>query len=75
MSVLSEQYRRLAARSRLDADAAQLPNVRQSHLRSAERLDEMAKAVDGVAEAKARNDAAKLAESGGSELADIVPLR
>ena len=63
MSALSEQYRQMAAKSRLEAEAAQLPNVRQSHLRSAERLDEMAKAVEGVTEAKARNDAAKLAES------------
>ncbi len=63
MSVLSEQYRQMAAKSRLDAEAAQLPNVRQSHLRSAERLDEMATAVESVVEAKARNEAAKLAES------------
>ncbi len=62
MSVLSEQYRQMAARARLDAEAAQLPNVQQSHLRSADRLDEMAEAVESVAEAKARNDAAKLAE-------------
>jgi len=53
----------MAAKSRLDAEAAQLPNVQQSHLRSAERLDEMAKAVESVVEAKARNEAAKLAES------------
>ena len=63
MSTLSVQYRQMAAKSRLDAEAAQLPNVQQSHLRSAERLDEMAKAVESVVEAKARNEAAKLAES------------
>ena len=55
----------MAAQSRLDAEEAKLPNVQQSHLRSAERSNEMAKAVERVAEAKARNDAAKLAEGAG----------
>ncbi len=65
MSVLSEQYRQMAARARSDAEAAQLSNVQQLHLRSADRLDEMAEAVESVEEAKARNDAAKLAEASG----------
>lgn len=59
MSTLSDQYLQMAARARSDAEAAELPNVRQAHLRSAERLDQMVREIENVAGAKARNDAAK----------------
>ena len=39
MSTLPDQYRQMAAQARSDAEAAELPNVQQRHLRSAERLD------------------------------------
>ena len=62
MSTQSDQYRQMAALARADAEAAELPNVQQRHLRSAERLDHMALQIEYVAKAKARNDAAKEAE-------------
>ena len=65
MSILSEQYREMAKRARTEADLAQLSNVRQAHLRSAERLVQMAKDIENVARAKARNAAAKEAEAVG----------
>ena len=63
MSTLSDQYRQMAAQARSDAEAAELPNVQQAHRRSAERLDQMAREIENVARAKARNDAAKEAET------------
>ena len=62
MSTLSDQYRQMAAKARSEADAAKLPNVQQLHLRSAERLDQIAQGLENVAKAKVRNEAAKLAE-------------
>ena len=64
MSTQSDQYRQMAAQARTDADDAELPNVQQAHLRSAERLDQMAQEIENIARAKARNDAAKEAEAG-----------
>jgi hypothetical protein len=61
-NIIAEQYRGMASRARLDADAASLVNVKQAHYRSAERFDEIAQAIESVAKAKARNDAAKAAE-------------
>ena len=64
MSTLSDQYRQMAAKARSEADAAKLPNVQQLHLRSAERLNQIAQRLENVAKAKARNEAAKVAEGG-----------
>ena len=49
----------MAAKARSDADAASLPNVQQLHSRSAERLDQIVRGMEKVAEAKRRNDLAK----------------
>ena len=58
---MSDLYREMAAKARRDAEAAALPNVRQLHLQSAERLDEIAQGIERVAQAKTRNDVAKQA--------------
>ena len=59
MSTLLDQYRQMASQARLDAATAALPNVRQVHLTSADRLDQIIHRLESVAQAKARNDAAK----------------
>ena len=78
MSTQSDQYRDMAAKARSDAEGADLPNVQQIHLRSAERLDQLAQSLDGVAEAKARNEAGKAAEllyqSEIKSAADGIPI-
>lgn len=62
MSTQSDQYREMAAKARADAESADLPNVQRKHHQSAERLDQLAKSLDGFAAAKARNEASKAAE-------------
>ncbi len=59
MSELVDQYRKIADQARSDAAAALLPNVREVHLRSAERIDAIISRLDSVAQAKVRNDDAK----------------
>ncbi len=59
-----DQYRKMASKARSDAAAASLPNVRQLHLRSAERLDEIVSGLETVAHAKVRNESAKRAAAG-----------
>ncbi len=59
MSDVIDQYRKLANKARLDAATAVLPKVRDLHLRSAERLDEIISSVESVARAKVRNEEAK----------------
>ena len=59
MSDAIEQYRRMAANARADALAATLPNVRELHLRSAHRLDEIVRGMEKVSRAKSANDEAK----------------
>ncbi len=59
MSDIIDQYRKMADQARSDAAAASLPNVREVHLRSAERLDAIISRLDSVAQAKVRNDDAK----------------
>ena len=59
MSDQANHYRKLADKARHDAKAASLPNVRQLHLRSAERLEEIILGLENVAGAKMRNDEAK----------------
>ncbi len=64
MSDVIEQYRKMASKARSDAAAASLPNVRQLHLRSAERLDEIVSGLESVAHAKVRNETAKREAAG-----------
>jgi len=59
MSDIAEMYQKLADKARSDAATATLPNVRQLHLRSAERLDEIISGIQSVAKAKLRNEEAK----------------
>lgn len=59
MSDLVDHYRKLAAKARADASAELLPNVRQSHLRSAERFEEILAGIEVVMQAKTRNEQAK----------------
>ncbi len=59
-----EQYRKMAREARVLAGAASLPNVRQLHLRSAERLDEIVSGIERVARAKASNESAKREAAG-----------
>ncbi len=59
MSDVIDQYRKLADKARSDAATAVLPKVRELHLRSAERLDEIISGLDSVAQAKSRNKEAK----------------
>ncbi len=65
MSTLLNQYREMASQARLDAAAAKLANVRQVHLTSADRLDQIVQRLESVAQAKARNDTAKDSEFEG----------
>ena len=64
MSDVIEQYRKMASKARSEAAAATLPNVRQLHLRSAERLDEIVLGLESVAHAKVRNEIAKREAAG-----------
>ena len=63
MSELSDQYRQMAAQARSDAESAQLPNVRQLRLQSAERFDQIAQQIENGAKAKARDEAANLSDT------------
>lgn len=67
MSTSLDQYREMAVKARADAAATTLPNVQQLHLASAARLDQMARQVESVAEAKSRNEAAKLLQTRSDE--------
>jgi hypothetical protein len=64
VSDVIEQYRKMAYKARLEADAASLPNVRQLHIRSAERFYEIIEGLESVAHAKVRNENAKRAATG-----------
>ena len=59
MSDVIDQYRKLAVKARSDATTALLPKVRELHLRSAQRLDEIIFGLESVAKAKVRNEEAK----------------
>jgi hypothetical protein len=54
----------MANKARSEADAASLPNVRQLHIRCAERFDEIIAGLETVAHAKVRNENAKRAAIG-----------
>jgi hypothetical protein len=54
-----DQYRSMANKARAEASAATLPNVRQLHLRSADRFDEIVLRLEQVSLAKSRNEEAK----------------
>ena len=64
MSVVIEQYQRMADKARLEAAAASLPNVRKMHLQSAERLDQIVFGLEKIAQAKVRNEDAKREAAG-----------
>ncbi len=64
MSDALDHYRKLAGKARADAASASLPNVREMHLSSAKRLDEIISGLESVAHAKVRNENAKR-EAGG----------
>ena len=55
----ADDYQKLADKARSDAATASLPNVRQLHLRSAERLDAIILGLNSYAQAKSRNEEAK----------------
>ena len=59
MSDVIDEYRKLADKARSDAATGSLPKVRELHLRSAERLDEIISGLESVAKAKVRNEEAK----------------
>jgi len=59
MSDVIDQFRKLADKARSDAATALLPMVRELHLRSAERLDQIILGLESVAKAKVRNEEAK----------------
>lgn len=59
MTSPAEQYRQLASQARERAAASSLPQVKLRYLRSAEHFDELLAGLETVAQAKARNDAAR----------------
>ncbi len=59
MNDVIKQYQKLADKARSDAASAVLPKVRDLHLRSAGRLDELISGLESVAKAKVRNEKAK----------------
>ena len=59
MSSAIEQYRQLAAESREQAAASTLPQVRIRYARSAEHFEQLVAGLESVAQAKARNEAAR----------------
>ncbi len=59
MNVIIDQYRKLARKARSYAAATSLPKVRELHLRSADRLDEIISGLKSIAKAKVRNEEAK----------------
>jgi hypothetical protein len=59
MNSSSEQYRELAQKARDQAAASSLPQVKLRYLRSAEHFDELVAKLERVAQAKARNEAAR----------------
>jgi len=59
VSNVIDQYQKLADKARSDAAAAALPRVREMHLGSAKRLDEIISGLARVAQAKSENEEAK----------------
>lgn len=55
----AEYYRRLASKAREQAAASSLPQVKIRYLRSAEHFDGPMTRLELVAQAKARNEAAR----------------
>ena len=54
----------MAVKARSDAAEASLSNVRQMHLQSAERWEEIISGLESVAQAKVRNEDAKREATG-----------
>ena len=59
MNSPAEQYRQIASKAREQAASSSLPQVKQRYLRSAEHFDELLAGLESVAQAKARNEAAR----------------
>jgi hypothetical protein len=59
MNSPAEQYRELASRAREQAAGSNLPQVKLRYLRSARHFEELVDGLEKVAEAKARNEAAR----------------
>lgn len=59
MHLPTEHYRQLASIAREQAAASSLPQVKLRYLRSAQHFDELVAGLEDVAQAKARNDAAR----------------
>ncbi len=57
MSEVIDQYQKLADKARSDAATASLPKVRELHLRSAERLDELISGLEKVRNEEAKRNA------------------
>lgn len=55
----SKQYRQLASKAREQAAASSLPQVKLRYLCSAQHFDELVARLESVAQAKARNEAAR----------------
>ena len=55
----TEHYRELASKAREQAAASSLPQVKLRYLRSAQHFDELVAGLEDVAQAKARNEAAR----------------
>lgn len=60
MSLPSEHFRQLALEAREHAAASSLPQVTKRYLRSAEHFDEIVARLERVAQAKLRNEAARV---------------
>jgi hypothetical protein len=54
-----EHYRELAEKAREQAATSSLPQVKLRYLRSAQHFDELVAGLENVAQAKARNEAAR----------------
>jgi len=59
MNSPTEHYRGLASKAREQAAASDLPQVKLRYLRSAQHFDKLVASLENVAQAKARNDAAR----------------
>ena len=59
MESACEHYRQLASKAREQAAASSLPQVKLQYLRSAQHFEELVAKFENVAQAKARNEAAR----------------
>ena len=59
MNSPTEHYRELASKARQQAAASNLPQVKLRYLHSAQHFEELVAGLENVAQAKARNEAAR----------------